>query len=108
MALNVAKRVQSVAEGIEFLFIRSRCSEKSNSGELCRLLRSRRKRPRRRDAAEQRYKLATLQLTELHPPPLTMERQDSGLASIESALAALRDFDAAFDRFGSWLCENEI
>jgi hypothetical protein len=29
-----------------------------------------------------------------------MERQDSGLASIKSVVA-LRDFDAAFDRFGS-------
>jgi hypothetical protein len=29
-----------------------------------------------------------------------MEPQDSGLASIKS-LVALRDFDAAFDRFGS-------
>ena len=45
--------------------------------------------------------LATLQLTELHPLPQTIERQGRGLASIKSGLAALRDFDAAFDRFGS-------
>jgi hypothetical protein len=30
-----------------------------------------------------------------------MDDKDSGLASIKSGLAALRDFDAAFDRFGS-------
>ena len=48
-----------------------------------------------------RDELATLQLTELHPLPQTMERQGCGLASTKSGLAALRDFDAAFDRFGS-------
>jgi hypothetical protein len=61
-----------------------------------RLLRPRRQRPRR-CSAEKRDELAALQLTELHPLPPTMERQDSGLASIKSVVA-LRDFDAAFDR----------
>jgi hypothetical protein len=65
------------------------------------LLRSSRERPSSRSAAEQRNELATLQSTGLHPLPPTMERQDSGLASIESGLVALRDFDAAFDRVGS-------
>jgi hypothetical protein len=27
---------------------------------------------------------------------------------VRQEIAALRDFDAAYDRFGSWLCENEI
>jgi hypothetical protein len=38
-------------------------------------------------------------MIKLHPLPPTVERQDSGLASIKSGLAALRDFDAAFGRF---------
>jgi hypothetical protein len=68
-ALNVAKRAQSASEGIEFLFIRSRCSEKSNSGELCWLLRPRRKRPRRRSTAEKRDEVAAFQLIEWHSAP---------------------------------------
>jgi hypothetical protein len=47
-----------------------------------------------------RDELATLQLTELHPLPKPWSGKDSGLASPKSGLAALRDFDAAFDRFG--------
>jgi hypothetical protein len=48
-----------------------------------------------------RDELATLQLTELHPLPQTMERQGERIGKHQVRLAALRDFDAAFDRFGS-------
>jgi hypothetical protein len=57
--------------------------------------------PTSRSAAEQRNELAALQLTELHPLPQTRERQDSGLASIKSGLAAVRDFALAGVRSGS-------
>ena len=49
------------------------------------LLRPRRERPHSR-AAEQRDEGASLQLTKLHPLPPSVERQDSGLASIKSGL----------------------
>jgi len=42
-----------------------------------------------------RDELATLQLTELHSLPQTMERQGYALASTKSGLAALRDFASA-------------
>src|SRR6516225_963751 len=45
--------------------------------------------------------LSALQLIELHRLPQTKGGKDNGLASTKSGLAALRDFDAAFDRFGS-------
>jgi hypothetical protein len=48
-----------------------------------------------------RDELATLWLTELHPLPQTMERQGCGLASTKSGLAALREFNSAYRRFGS-------
>ena len=48
-----------------------------------------------------RDELATLQLTELHPLPQAMERQECGLPSIKSGLAALRDFDPDNVRLGS-------
>jgi hypothetical protein len=50
------------------------------------LLRARCERPCYCRAAQQRQELATLQLNELHPLPPTIERQDSGLASIKSGL----------------------
>jgi hypothetical protein len=49
---GLTKRAQSASEGVEFLFIRSRCSEKSNSGDVCRVLRSCGQRPNSRRAAE--------------------------------------------------------
>jgi hypothetical protein len=40
--------------------------------------------------------------TELHPLPQTMEQQGCGLASAKSGLAALREFNSAYPRFGSF------
>jgi hypothetical protein len=48
-----------------------------------------------------RDELATLQLTGLHSLPPIMSGKHIGLASIKSGLAALRDFDPAYRRFGS-------
>jgi hypothetical protein len=45
LALYVAERPQAASEGVEVLFIRPRCSEESNTGDFCRLLRARRERP---------------------------------------------------------------
>jgi hypothetical protein len=48
-----------------------------------------------------RDELAPLQLTECIRCPKPWSGKGNGLASTKSGLAALRDFDAAFDRFGS-------
>src|SRR5262249_27538799 len=84
-ALNVAKRAQSASEGVKFLFIRSCCSEKSNSGDLCRLLRAPREGPRHRRAAEQRDEVAP-------PHSITSSARASRLSGTvrPSALAVLR------------------
>ena len=64
-----------------------------------RPLRTRGERPRRYRAAEQRYELTPSKPIEFHllPP----ESQHSGLASIKSGLAAVRDSNPAYDRVGS-------
>jgi hypothetical protein len=90
-----------MVEGCNEISGRSRQSRVKISDHWYRwLLRACCERPSR-CTAEQRDELTALQSTELHPLPQTMERQDSGLASTKSGLAALRDFDAAFGRFAS-------
>src|SRR5262249_50460023 len=88
-ALNVTKRAQSIAEGIEFPLIWRSSSKKSNSGDLCRLLRKCRQRPRRRRAAEQ-----SDELTATHPGnhSITSSASASSLSgtSRPSALAVVR------------------
>src|SRR3954468_23879567 len=65
-----------------------------------RLLRSRHERPRRR-AAQQRDELASFHCP--MPPVLPTER----IAHLSAAgVAALREFDPAYDRSGSWLRKN--
>jgi hypothetical protein len=49
---------------------------------------------------------ASPQLIEMHPLPLATATGYSGLGGIKSGLVALRNFDAAFDRFGSILLKK--
>ena len=99
-AVGVAKPLQAAAESVRKGMWRYCGDQSADARKFRTLLRSCCERPCCR-AAEQRDELATLELIELHPLPPTVERQDSGLASIKSGLVALRDFDAALDRFGS-------
>src|SRR5262249_4015823 len=86
--------------GLKVRIVRSGRQQHADAPHALALLGLRNERPRGRDA-DKRDELAALQLTELHRLPRTIKRQDSGWASIKSGLIALRDFDAAFDRFGS-------
>jgi hypothetical protein len=65
-----------------------------------RLLRARRERPRCRNAAEQSDELAPLQLTELHSVPSSVAGYRIGEDQVRG-VAAMRDFGAAYGRFGS-------
>src|SRR5262245_13414 len=52
LPLNITERAQPATEPIEVLFIRTGCAHESNAGDLGRLLRARRERPRRRPAEQ--------------------------------------------------------
>src|SRR5262249_11561198 len=54
-----------------------------------------------RTTPDPRGQLASLQPVELHQPAPS-QHQHNGLASIKSGLAALRDFDPAYRRYGSF------
>ena len=49
---------------------------------------------------------ALVSLTELHPADSSQSPQDIGLMRISQELVAPRDFDPAFDRFGSMLLKK--
>jgi hypothetical protein len=64
------------------------------------LLLAHRERPSRR-AADKRDELAALQLTELHPLSQPWSDRIADWQASSQAFIALRNFNAAFDRFGS-------
>ena len=74
-------------------------------GGLCRLLRPCRQRPPSYRAAEKRNELASFQLIDLHPLPLARPNSITDWQASSQGLAAVRDFDPAYDRFGS-KCEE--
>src|SRR5262249_1606995 len=98
LALDIAEGIESMSKGIDG---RQCCKPQDTDGdESLRLLRPHRQRPRRR-AAEKRDEIAALQLTKLHPLPLSQSDSIPDWRGSSQRLAALRDFDAAGVRSGS-------